>query len=114
LEKIENANTEVVEQIREKIESGQFEYSQHATDQSIRRQISVTELRDAMRAPELVEDYPNAKYGPSCLLLGFTNSGRPLHVNCSHGSRELVKIITLYEPSPMIWLDFRIRSKENG
>jgi len=80
LEKIENANTEIVEQIREKIESGQFEYSQHATDQSIRRQISVTELRDAMRAPELVEDYPNAKYGPSCLLLGFTNSGRPLHV----------------------------------
>jgi len=35
-------------------------------------------------------------------------------LNCSHGSRELVKIITLYEPSPMIWLDFRIRSKENG
>ncbi|WP_428102470.1 DUF4258 domain-containing protein [Candidatus Rariloculus sp.] len=66
-------------------------------------------LREAMRAPELVEDYPDAKYGPSCLILGFTNSGRPLHVHCSHASRELVKIITPYQPSPSIWVDFKHR-----
>ena len=25
---------------------------------------------------EIIEDYPNDKYGPSCLLLGFTQAGR--------------------------------------
>lgn len=104
----------LVEQIRAKVEHGQFEYSQHALDQSIRRRIDVSDLREAMSASELVEDYPDAKYGPSCLLLGFTVAGRPLHVHCSHASRELVKIITLYEPSPAVWLDFKHRRSSNG
>ena len=103
----------LVERVRAKVEREQFEYSQHALDQSIRRGIDVSELREAMSAPELVEDYPNARYGPSCLLLGFTLAGRPLHVHCSHASRELVKIITLYEPSPTVWLDFRQRRNRN-
>jgi hypothetical protein len=32
---------------------------------------------------EVIEDYPEDKYGPSCLILGFTVYGRPLHVQCS-------------------------------
>ena len=106
-------NGNPAEQIRAKVLRGQFEYSQHAVDQSIRRRIDVRELREAMSAPELVEDYPSAKYGPSCLLLGFTNAGRPLHIHCSHASRELVKIITLYEPSPVNWRDFKLRRNKN-
>ena len=102
-----------VEGIRAKVERGQYEYSQHAVDQSIKRGIDERELREAMSAPELVEDYPSAKYGPSCLLLGFTFAGRPLHIHCSHASRELVKIITLYEPSSAIWLDFKHRRNRN-
>ena len=50
---------------------------------------------------EVIEDYPNDKYGPSCLVLGYTKAGRPLHVQCSYPSRPLVKIITLYEPDPI-------------
>jgi len=62
----------------------------------------------AMRS-EIVEDYPDDKYGPSCLVLGFTNAGRPLHIQCSYPIRPLVKIITLYEPDPDLWIDFRVR-----
>lgn len=104
----------ILQKIRTKALRGQFEFSQHATDQSIRRWITVQELREAMQAPELIEDYPDAKYGPSCLILGFTNAGRPLHIHCSHASREIVKIITLYEPSPSIWLDFKHRRKTHA
>ena len=42
-------------------------------------------------------------------ILGFTQGGRPLHVQCSYPSRPLVKIITLYEPDPAQWIDFRVR-----
>jgi hypothetical protein len=99
----------MIEQIRAKIQTGQFEFSKHAVDQSVLRQISVQELREAIANGEIIEDYPEDKYGPSCLVLGFTQMGRPLHIQSSYPSRSLVKIITLYEPDPAEWIDFRIR-----
>ena len=98
--------------IQTKIRNGQFEFSQHATDQSIIRQIRVQEIREAIEQCEIIEDYPNDKYGPSCLILGFTRSRRPLHIQCSYPSRPLVKIITLYEPDPLRWINFRLRGKK--
>lgn len=84
----------MIEQIRAKIQAGEFEFSKHAVDQSIARQISVQELREAIINSEIIEDYPNDKYGPSCLVLGRTQAGRSLHLQCSYPSRLLVKIIT--------------------
>lgn len=95
--------------IREKIASGDFEFSQHAVDQSIRRRISVQELREAIAVGEVIEDYPDDRYGPSCLIFGTTEAGRPIHVQCSYPSRPLVKIVTLYEPEPAQWVDSRQR-----
>jgi hypothetical protein len=99
----------MIEQIRTKIQAGQFEFSKHAVDQSVLRRISVQELRGAIANAEIIENYPDDKYGPSCLILGFTRAGRPLHVQCSYPSRPLVKIITLYEPDPSRWIDFTVR-----
>ncbi len=100
---------ELIEEIRRKIEAGKFEFSKHAADQSILRQISVREIREAVINGEVIEDYPDDKYGPSCLILGFTLRNRPLHIQCSYPSRPLIKIITLYEPNPAEWIDFRVR-----
>jgi hypothetical protein len=99
----------MIEEIREKIAAGQFEFSKHAVDQSIVRRITVQELREAVAAGEIIEDYPNDKYGPSCLLLGYTLAGRPLHIQCSYPSRPLLKIITIYEPRASLWVDFKVR-----
>jgi len=99
----------MIEQIRAKVQAGRFEFSRHAVDQSVLRQISVQELREAIANGEIIEDYPEDKYGPSCLVLGFTRMGRPLHIQSSYPSRPLVKIVTLYEPDPAEWIDFRVR-----
>ena len=99
----------MIEEIHAKIQTGQFELSKHAVDQSILRHISVQELREAMASGEIIEDYPEDKYGPSCLVLGFTQAGRSLHIQGSYPSRPLIKIITVYEPDPAEWTDFRIR-----
>lgn len=98
-----------IEQIRQKIAADSFEYSKHAVDQSIARDISVQELREAISTGEIIEDYPEDKYGPSCLVLGMTVTGRALYVQCSYPSRPLVKIITLYEPDPDRWIEFKER-----
>jgi hypothetical protein len=98
------------EGIRAKFERRQYEFSKHAVDQSIIRDISVAEVEEAISGQsEIIEDYPKDKYGPSSLVLGFTKARRPLHVQCSYPTRPLVKIITLYEPDPDLWIDFRVR-----
>ncbi|MEG4318905.1 MULTISPECIES: DUF4258 domain-containing protein [unclassified Microcoleus] len=99
----------MIEEIRNKIVQSQFEFSQHALNQSIVRQIGVQELREAIASGEIIEDYPDDKYGPSCLILGFTLAARPLHIQCSYPSRPLIKIITLYEPNPELWMNFKVR-----
>jgi hypothetical protein len=99
----------MIEQIRCKIRAGQFEFSRHAVDNSVLRRINVQEVREALENGEIIEDYPDDKYGPSCLILGFTRKRRPLHIQCSYPSRPLIKIITLYEPDPHRWQDYRIR-----
>ena len=104
----------MITELQAKIARGEFEFSQHAVDQSIIRSISVREVREAFANGQVIEDYPGDKYGPSCLILGFTRVGRPLHIQCSYPSRPLAKVITLYEPDPEQWIDSRIRRRANG
>ena len=103
----------LLDSIRSKIARRQYEFSKHAVDQTIVRDISVSELEQAISSQsEVIEDYPEDKYGPSCLILGFTSAGRPLHVQCSHPARPLIRIITVYEPDPELWIDLRVRKTD--
>lgn len=102
--------TSLIEEIRNKVANDEFEFSKHAVDQSILRQIRVTELKEAILNGQMIEDYPNDKYGPSCLICGITTAERPIHIQCSYPSRPLIKIITLYQPQPNKWdYNFTIR-----
>ena len=58
---------------------------------------------------EVIEDYPDDKYSPSSLLLGFTQGKRALHIQVSRLESDLVKIITLYEPDNIQWIKYRRR-----
>lgn len=100
----------LIEEIREKIADSRYEFSKHAADQALLRGIRVQEVRQAISVGEIIEDYPD-KYGPSCLILGFTQAHRPVHVQCSYPSRPLIKIITLYERDPELWIDFKMRRR---
>lgn len=99
----------MIDEIIGKIQNGLCEYSQHAVDQSVVRIISTKEVQEAIEHGKIIENYPDDKYGPSCLIYGKTNEGRPIHVQCSYPSRPLVKIITVYEPDPALWINFEIR-----
>ena len=95
--------TMLMVEIQRKFAEEQFEFSKHAVDRSILRQIRVQEIREAIANGQVIEDYPEDKYGPSCLILGSTQAQRSIHVQCSYPSRSLVKIITVYEPNLQRW-----------
>jgi hypothetical protein len=100
---------ELISGIHEKIIRNQFEITKHAADRMIIRHITIGELRETIYNGEVIEDYPHDKYGPSCLILGFTSQNRPLHIQCSYPNRPLVKVVTIYEPDPDEWIDFKDR-----
>ncbi|MGD9975153.1 MAG: DUF4258 domain-containing protein [Desulfatirhabdiaceae bacterium] len=102
----------MIDEIRQKVATGQYEYSRHAVDQAIKRRIAVHEITEAIASQCLIiEDYPDDKYGPSCLIFVVTKAKRPLHIHCSYPERPLVKIITVYEPDKDLWIDNRVRRK---
>lgn len=100
---------ETPEQILWQLSKGEFEFTRHAFRRAVERNISEIEIRQAARNGKIIEDYPDDKYVPSCLILGFTEAGRPLHIQVSYADTEHVRIITLYEPDPREWIAFEKR-----
>jgi hypothetical protein len=93
-------------EIQDQLSRGEFEFSRHAFRRAIERNISAAEIEEAGAHARVIEDYVDDKYSPSCLLLGFTLAGRPLHIQVSYADTELVKIITLYEPDANEWYNY--------
>lgn len=99
----------LIKEIREKRDRNLFEFSKHAADRMILRRVTLSELREVIQTGDVIEDNPDDKFGPSCLVLGFTAENRAIHVQCSYPSRPLIKIITVYEPHPEEWVELRKR-----
>ena len=91
-------------EIQRQLAAGEFGFSHHAQRRAVRRNISAREIEQAGTEARAIEDYPGDKYGPSCLLLGYTDAGRPLHIQVLCMETELVRIITVYEPDPKEWI----------
>lgn len=76
------------------------------------RMISTPEVRKVIFEGEIIEDYPKDARGHSCLILGFGDSGRVLHIVCAPKD-EYLAIITAYIPDEEQWENkFTVRRKK--
>jgi hypothetical protein len=82
-------------------------FTDHALRQMIKRAITDIEVQETILSGEIIEEYPQDKYSPGCLILGTTSQNRRLHVVCSLPPR--VRIITVYQPDSVEWIDYRHR-----
>jgi len=98
-----------LETIRAAFVLGQFDFTEHAAERAVERNISEQEIREAGSQAITIEEYPDDKYGPTRLLLGFTGAGRPLHMQVADSPLSTVRMITLYEPDPAEWEDYQKR-----
>ncbi len=73
--------------------------------------IKPSEVSRVVEKGNVIEDYPEDARGHSCLLLGFGNENRPVHVVCAPNDGYLA-IITAYLPDTNEWSpDYRERIK---
>ena len=83
----------------------------HAIRQMSRpkRMITPGEVEKVVVGGEVIEDYAQDPRGHSCLLLGFGEADRAVHVVCSPKD-DYLAIITAYLPDPAQWSeDFKRR-----
>lgn len=78
-------------------------FTLHASERAAQRGINSREIESAINVGEVIEDYPDDKYGPSCPIMGETDKRRILHIQVSYPPP--IKIITVYEPSSDEWED---------
>ena len=103
----------MIEKIKEQVEAENYRFTIHSLERCVERHISPNEVKYAMLSGEVIEDYQEDKYGPSCLIYGVTKEGRILHVQCSI---DPVWVITAYDPTlnPDEWeADFKRRIKKS-
>ena len=75
-------------------------------------EIAEEEVYQAMQSGEVIESYEYDTPYPSVLILGRTNAGRPIHIVSAYsGEDDLAIIITVYQPDPACWIDYRRRVK---
>jgi hypothetical protein len=78
-------------------------FTTHALRRMRLRRILVREVREALRAPVLVENYPEDVPYPSRLILGWV-SNRPIHLVVADEPVEgHTIVVTVYEPDPEQW-----------
>ncbi len=59
----------------------------------------IIEIEEALLSGQIIEQYPDTGRGESCLTVGFTKQGKPIHVVCGEIDNNLA-IITVYIPTP--------------
>ena len=105
---------EWLQAVRESFVHDAVYYSRHARhemeDEEFGR-IFEQQVYEAVNNAEVIEEYPDDTPYPSKLLFGETAANeRPLHVLCAYDAEDgLVVVITVYEPDPARWIEYRRR-----
>ena len=101
--------------IRQRITAQDYEITPHAVEECEDEDIQFNELEEALMNGEILEQYANRgdPRGDSCLILGYTTNGEPLHVVVSRGRMDDMHIVTAYFPKQPQWINERTRRK-NG
>jgi len=59
---------DLMEKIRERVKAGDYRFTFHGFERCTERKISPNEIEDVILSGEIIENYPQDKYGPSCLV----------------------------------------------
>jgi hypothetical protein len=85
--------------IQSKVRDGNYYFSRHGDQERQNDNLTVSEVEAALMTGRILEQYEDTGRGESCLVAGFTDSGKPLHIVCGE-LEDYVVVITVYIPTP--------------
>ena len=83
--------------IKSVLEENYF-FSQHADKERMNDNLLIAEIEESISTGSILEKYEDDARGSSCLVVGFSQSGIPVHSVCGMSGGSLV-IITVYIPT---------------
>jgi Domain of unknown function (DUF4258) len=85
----------------------------HADEEAFADQLTYDEIYFSVAHGELIEDYPNDKPYPSCLIFGKNFSGEAIHSVWAYNPDNMWSVlITVYRPNPERWIEWKVRIKK--
>ncbi len=93
----------ITDRLQRQAEADRFRITAHAHQEMVEEDVSLDDVIGVLRQATLVENYPDHKRGPCCLVCGPFEAERHLHVVCTT-SLDLAIIITVYEPKLPKWV----------
>jgi hypothetical protein len=88
-----------IDWIKTKVGNNDEYFSKHAEEERQNDNLTISEVREAILNGLILEQYEDTGRGESCLVVGFTNDGKPVHIVCGERNNRIV-IITVYIPLP--------------
>ena len=85
--------------IEKKIAKDEYYFSRHGDKERRNDNLTIAEVEEALLAGMILEQYKDTGRGDSCLVVGFTKWGKPIHIVCAEMDGLLV-IVTVYIPTP--------------
>lgn len=88
-----------IEWIQQRVMKGEYYFSKHGDQERQDDNLTVAEVEEALLTGRILEHYEETGRGESCLVAGFTETGKPIHMVCGTRGDWLV-VITVYIPRP--------------
>jgi hypothetical protein len=85
--------------IRDRVMEGEYYISRHGDQERQNENLTVSEVEAALLNGRILEHYPDTGRGESCLVVGFTRTGVPIHAVCGRRGDWAV-VVTVYVPKP--------------
>ena len=103
-----------LEDIIQSIHENKIRISDHADEEAQSDHLTFEEILISVMQGEIIEDYPDDKPFPSCLILGENNKNEPIHsVWAYNPENKWSVLITVYRPDPERWVNWRTRRSKN-
>lgn len=85
--------------IHERVAQAEYYFSRHGDQERQNDGLTIAEIEEALLTGRVLEQYKDTGRGESCLVVGFTDAGKPVHVVCGTRGDWLV-VVTVYVPQP--------------
>jgi hypothetical protein len=102
----------IIARLREQASNNEIRVSVHAHQRMVEHNVTYDDVREVLLEAFVVENYPDHKRGPCCLVCGLTREDRYLHVVCTT-SLQVAIIVTVYEPTAPKWVSPSERGGHN-
>lgn len=91
-----------IDTIKNRIKNEKIRWTNHVMIRILQRNITQSDIENALLNGEIIEEYEDSYPYPSCLVYGINLNNEILHIVCGLNDEE-IWIITAYYPDNIEW-----------